>query len=147
MKAFSLALLLLLVAASTAAPQSGSDDTTQLGVTLDQRLTDAWQSGKWTTLEPLIAPDYQAITEDADWNLATLKTEFPKVRLRDFKIEKQTVRRLAYDLILVNDVFTMHETYNNQDISGRYSSSDIWVRRNNRHWLLLVEQEVRLRDK
>jgi hypothetical protein len=147
MKAISLTLFLLLVAASTAAPQSGTDDSAQLGATLDQSLTDAWQSGQWTTLEPLIAPDYQGITEDPNWNFATLKTEFPKIRLRDSKIEKQTVRRLAYDLILVNDVFTMHETYNNQDISGRYSSSDIWVRRNNRSWLLLVEQEVRLRDK
>jgi hypothetical protein len=37
----------------------------------------------------------------------------------------------------------MRETYAGQDISGRYWSSDVWVRRGGR-WLLLVEQELPL---
>ncbi len=38
----------------------------------------------------------------------------------------------------------MQETFDGEDISGRYCSN-VWVLRKGR-WLLLVEQEVRLRD-
>jgi hypothetical protein len=121
------------------------DDSAHLGAILDARLTTAYHSGDWAALEALVAPDYLGITEDFEWDFASLKREFPKIRLIDSKMERQRVKRLASDLILVNDVFTMHETFDGEDISGRYCTSNVWVHRNGR-WLLLVEQEVRLRD-
>jgi hypothetical protein len=72
-----------------------------------------------------------------------LQREFPKIHLSEFHLERQRVKPLSPDLILVNDTFTMRETYAGQDISGRYWSSDVWVRRGGR-WLLLVEQELPL---
>lgn len=127
-----------------ASQQTVSDDSTELGSTLDRRLTDAYHRRDWVTLQSLVAPDYAGITEDFEWDFASLQREFHKIRLVDSKIERQRIKRLAPDLILVNDIFTMHETFDGEDISGRYNSSDVWVRRNG-HWLLLIEQEVRLR--
>jgi hypothetical protein len=39
----------------------------------------------------------------------------------------------------------MQETFDGEDISGRYCASNVWVLRKGR-WLLLVDQEVRVRD-
>jgi hypothetical protein len=132
-------------ATSAASASTATDDTAQLAATLDQRLTDAYHIRDWSKLQSLLAPDYSAISEAAEWDLATLQREFPKIHLIDFKIEQRHIRRLSPDLLLINEVAFMHETYENDDTSGRYSNSDIWVRRNGR-WLLLLEQEVRLRD-
>jgi hypothetical protein len=124
---------------------SMDDDVTEVGVNLDKQLAEAYHQGNWAQLERLVAPDYSGITEDFEWDFASLKREFPKIRLSEWRIERQRIKRLASDLILVNNIFWMQETFDGQDISGRYCSSNVWVRRNER-WLLLVEQEVRLRD-
>jgi Domain of unknown function (DUF4440) len=125
--------------------QPASGDFTETGMALNGRLTDAYRRGDWAALQALVAPDYSGITEDFEWDFASLKREFPKIRLIDSKVERQRVKLLSPDLILVNEVFTMSETFDGEDISGRYCSSNVWVRRNGR-WLLLVEQEVRLHE-
>ena len=56
-----------------------------------------------------------------------MQREFPKIQLSDLYVERQNVRRLAPNLILINDVLTMHETHAGQNVSGRYWSGDIWV--------------------
>jgi hypothetical protein len=92
----------------------------------------------------MVAPDYYGTGDDFEWDSTALQREFPKIQLSDLHVERQHVKRLAPDLILINDVLTMRETYAGQNISGRYWSNDIWVRRDGR-WFLLVEQEFPLR--
>ena len=143
----TMAVLLLGSAIMFAGSQSSnprSAENSAEGAALDRQLTEAYLRQDWAALEKIVAPDYSGFTLDEQWNLSTLKREFPKVHLVDLMVERQQVKRLRPDLILVSDVFTMHETYSGQDISGRYWSSDIWVRRNGK-WLLLVEQEVPLK--
>jgi hypothetical protein len=79
------------------------DDSTRVGTALSTRLTDAYRQKDWAKLEALVAPDYSGITEDFEWNFASLKREFPKIQLTGTKIERQRVKRLAPDLILVNE--------------------------------------------
>lgn len=137
--------LYLSTPAPGAASGQASEDSSQIGAALNARLDDAYRQKDWAKLEELVAPDYLGITEDFEWSFADLKREFPKIRLTGSKIERQIVKRLTPDLILVNEVFWMQETFDGADISGRYSTSNIWVRRGER-WLLLVEQEVRVHD-
>ena len=92
----------------------------------------------------MVAPDYYGTGEGLEWDFAALQREFPKIQLSDLYVEPQNVRRLAPNPILINDDLTMHETHAGQNVSGRYCSGDIWVRRAGR-WFLLVEQEVPLK--
>jgi hypothetical protein len=69
--------------------------------------------------------------------------EFPKIRLSDLQVERRHVKWLTPDLLQINSVQTMQEVYDGHDISGRYWTSDIWVRRDGK-WLLFVEQEILL---
>jgi hypothetical protein len=126
----------------SSSPQS--TDSAAEGAALDQQLTEVYLRQDRVALEKIVAPDYSGFTADEQWDFSALKREFPKIHLADMHVERQQVKRLGPDLILVNDVLTMHETYAGQDISGRYWTSDIWVRRNGK-WLLLVEQEVPLK--
>jgi len=152
--ALLLGVLILLVGckqrerAGSAAPNlagaSDEDSIVAEAAALDRRLTQIDLSRDWPALEAIVAPDYYGTGEGFEWDFAALQREFPKIQLSDLHVERQNVKRLAPDLILVNDVLTMRETYGGQNISGRYWSGDIWVRRNGR-WLLLVEQEVPLR--
>ncbi|MBZ5656699.1 MAG: nuclear transport factor 2 family protein [Acidobacteriia bacterium] len=126
------------------APSPQSADSSAEGAALDDQLTEVYLRQDWAALEKIVAPDYSGFAADEQWDFSALKREFPKIHLVDLHVERQQVKRLSHDLILVSDVLTMHETYAGQDISGRYWSSDIWVRRNGK-WLLLVEQEVPLK--
>lgn len=126
----------------SSSPQSA--DSSAEAAALDHQLTEAYLRQDWAALEKIVAPDYSGFTADEQWDFSALKREFPKIHLADLNVERQQVKRLGPDLILASDVLTMHETYAGQDISGRYWTSDIWVRRNGK-WLLLVEQEVPLR--
>jgi Domain of unknown function (DUF4440) len=140
----NVAVLLLGSAIMFGGSQSSSPrsaDSSAEGAALDRQLTEAYLRQDWTALEKIVAPDYSGLTLEDQWGFPALKREFPKVHLVDLHVERQQIKRLSPDLILVSDVFTMHETYAGQDISGRYWSSDIWVRRSGK-WLLLVEQEV-----
>ncbi|HTV58791.1 MAG TPA: nuclear transport factor 2 family protein [Verrucomicrobiae bacterium] len=119
-------------------------DSTVEGAELDRRLTDTYLRHDSTALADLVAPDYYGTGEGFEWDFAALQREFPKIHLSELHLERQRVKRLAPHLVLVNDFVTMREIYGDQDISGRYWSSDIWVQRNGR-WLLLVEQEVPLK--
>lgn len=125
-------------------PASANTDVSAKGAELDRRLTEAYLRKDWTALEKFIAPDYAGFTPDEHWDFAGLKREFAKILMTDFHVERQQVRGISPDMILVNDVLTMKESYAGQDISGRYWTSDVWVRRNGK-WLLLVEQEVPLK--
>jgi hypothetical protein len=143
----TIAILLLGAAIMLAGSQSSSGqstDSSKEGAALDRQLTEVYLRQDWTALEKIVAPDYSGFAADEQWDFAALKREFPKIHLIDLHVERQQVKRLGPDLILVSDVFSMHETYAGQDISGRYWSSDIWVRRHGK-WRLLVEQEVPLK--
>ena len=54
------------------------------------------------------------------------------------------MKQLSPGVLLVSNVATVRETYNGQDISGRYLSSVVSVLRDGK-WLLLVEQEIPLK--
>ncbi len=123
---------------------ASSDDVIAEGATLDRRLTDIYLHRDWPALAAIVAPDYYGTGEGFEWDFAALQREFPKIQLSELHVERQHVKRLAPDLIVVNDILTMRETYGNQNISGRYWSGDIWVKRDGR-WLLLVEQEIPLK--
>jgi hypothetical protein len=99
---------------------------------LDRALTGAYLQRDWRALSGLVAPEYYGAGQGFEWDFAALQREFPKIHLSEFHLERQRVKPLSPDLILVNDTFTMRETYAGQDISGRYWSSDVWVRRGGR---------------
>jgi hypothetical protein len=134
----------VMVFAGTRSSSRQSADSAGEGALLDRQLTDVYLRQSWEALEKMVAPDYAGFAGDEQWDFSALKREFPKIHLTDLHIEHQQVKRLSRDMILVTDVLTMHETYAGQDISGRYWTSDVWVRRNGK-WLLLVEQEVPLK--
>jgi hypothetical protein len=134
--------VILFAASQRSDPQSA--DASSEGAVLDHQLTEVYLRQDWAALEKMTAPDYSGFALDEQWDFAALKREFPKIHLQDFHVESQQIKSLSPDLVLVSDVLMMHETYAGQDISGRYWSSDIWVRRNGK-WLLLVEQEVPLK--
>jgi ketosteroid isomerase-like protein len=48
-------------------------------------------------------------------------------------------------LVLLNQDAVLEETYDGEDISGRYRVTTVWARRDGR-WRLLFEQEVPLSD-
>jgi len=125
-------------------PDASSADVTSLGAALDQQLSDVYLRQDWAALEKFVAPDYAAFAPDIQWDLAALKREFPKIHLRGYHVERQQIKRISGDAILIVDIGTMQESYDGQDISGRYWTSDVWVRRDGK-WLLLVEQEVPLK--
>lgn len=56
-----------------------------------------------------------------------------------------TVKALAPGLVLLNQDAVLEETYDGEDISGRYRVTTVWARRDGR-WRLLFEQEVPLSD-
>jgi len=147
-KWFSLlwAFLLISVCGCTRehAALSNQDSINAQGAVLDKKLTDAYLHRDWATLSSFIAPDYYASGGGFEWNRTDLEREFPKIHLQDFHVERQRVKQLAPDALLVTDVATVHETYAGQDISGRLMSSDVWVQRDGK-WFLLVEQEVPLK--
>jgi hypothetical protein len=137
-----LGAMILLVASQRSDSQPA--DAASEGAALDHQLSEAYLRQDWAALEKMVAPDYAGLALDEQWDFAALKREFPKIHALEYKVERQQVKRLSPDLMLVSDVFTMRETYDGQDISGHYWSSDVWVRRKGK-WLLLVEQEVPLK--
>lgn len=126
------------------ASRVANDDVTAEGAALDRRLTDVYLHRDWPGLAAMVAPDYYGAGDGFEWDFTALQREFPKIQLLELQVERQHVKRLAADVILVNDIFVMRESYENQNISGRYWSGDIWVKRDGR-WLLLVEQEIPLK--
>jgi hypothetical protein len=114
-------------------------------LSLDHRYAEAWRQGDWATVESLVAPDYSAIGADFSWNLKTLREEFPRVKLLEYRNEPATLKAVGPDAVLLGYVTTMRETADGKDISGKYWYSQVWVRRVG-GWRLLVEQEVPLRE-
>lgn len=95
-----------------------SADSSAEGAALDHQLTEVYLRQDWAALEKIVAPDYSGFAADEQWDFSALKREFPKIHLKDLHVERQQVKRLSPDLILVSDVLTMHETYAGQNISG-----------------------------
>jgi len=123
---------------------SSQDAVNAQGAALDAKLSDAYMHGDWSAFSAFVAPDYTASGDGFEWNRADLEREFPKIQLLEFRVERQRVKQLSPGVLLVSDIATMRETYDKQDISGRYVSSDVWVNRDGKWWLL-VEQETRLK--
>lgn len=117
-----------------------AESVESIGAALDSKLTDAYMRKDWPALAAIVAPDYYASGDGFEWDYAALQREFPKIQLVDFHVEHRRVKQLAPGVILVSDVAMVRETYGAQDISGRYWSSDVWVKREGQ-WRLLVEQE------
>jgi ketosteroid isomerase-like protein len=124
----------------TAEAQSGSESVVAEVLARDHEYAEAWRRGDWPAIEAMIAPDYY-VFDGAGGGIARLREEFPKIKLLEYKSEQPHVQILAPDLVLVNYVMQMRETYDGKDMSGRYWYSQIWIRREGR-WLLLVEQEL-----
>jgi hypothetical protein len=110
---------------------------------LEDQLTEVYRGRDAQALASLVAPEYYGNAGDFEWDHAALMREFPKIRLSDLQVERRHVKWLTTDLLQINSVQTMQEVYDGQDISGRYWTSDIWVRRDGK-WLLFVEQEIPL---
>jgi hypothetical protein len=110
---------------------------------LSDELTRIYKSGDWPALASLVAPDYLGTAPGVEWDVARLKEEFPKVRLVDCRTDAVTVKALAPGLVLLNQDAFLKESYDGQDISGRYRFTTIWTRREGR-WQLLFEEEVPL---
>jgi hypothetical protein len=113
-------------------------------LSLDDQLSDIYKRGDWSALRGLVAPDYLGswgnfLTAD----LSRLQREFPKVRLKSFHRELAVVKSLSPGVVLLNENGRMEETYDGQDVSGRYRFTTVWVHRQGR-WRLLFEQEVPL---
>ena len=120
--------------------QSGSELVAAEVLARAHEYDEAWLRGDWPAAEAMLAADYY-VFDGVEGDLARLRQEFPKIKTLEYKQEQPHVKILAADLILVNHVMQMRETYDGKDISGRYWYSQIWVRREGR-WLLLVEQEL-----
>ena len=73
--------------------------------------------------------------------LRQAKSGFPKAKLFEYHSETPHMKQLSSDLVLINYLGRIRETYTGQNISGHYWYSDVVVRRGGR-WLLLGEQEV-----
>jgi len=131
--------VLLTVSGCKSNAVESSEDIVARGAELDRALNDAYLQRDWRALSSMVAPDYYGVTREIEWDYAKLEREFSKIHLTEFHLEKQHVKRLGPDQIMVNDIFTMRETYGGQDTSVRGVSSLIWIRRGGR-WLLLVEQ-------
>jgi hypothetical protein len=100
--------------------------------------------GDWPALAKVLAPDYRGTAPgEAEWTLATYKAELPKIHPIEWHREGSSFKCLAPGVILQNEDGVLRETYADQDISGRYRFTTIWVRRGGR-WRLLFEQEVPL---
>jgi mannose-6-phosphate isomerase-like protein (cupin superfamily)/ketosteroid isomerase-like protein len=137
-------------ATATRSPQSaGQSDTNSLAaeiIAAEDRYSQAYIHHDWAGASALLAPDYYGNAEGFEGDRTKLEQEFRKIRLLEYNVVSTPhLKLLAPDIVLYNDVVTMRETYGDRDISGRYWHGDIWVRRDGR-WLLLVEQEVWLRE-
>ncbi len=110
---------------------------------LSDRLTAIYRRGDWPALAALLASDYLGTTPGAQWDGEVLEREFAKIRMTDYQRENFLVKQLAPDLVLLNEDATLKETYDGEDISGRYRMTTIWINRAN-EWRLLFEQEVPL---
>jgi hypothetical protein len=128
------------------ASQSDANSVAAQIIAAEDRYTQAYLRRDWEAASALLAPDYYANAEGFEGDRTKLEREFPKIHLLHYEVVSTPhLKLLAPDLVLYNDVATMRETYGERDISGRYWHGDIWVRRNDR-WVLLVEQEVWLRE-
>jgi hypothetical protein len=107
------------------------------------RLTQIYEARDLGALIALVAPDYLGSAPGFEWDLAKLKEEFPKIHLHEFHGETPTLKQLAPNLVLLNQDASIRESYDGQDISGRYRMTTIWVHRGG-HWCLLFEQEIPL---
>ena len=131
---------------STSAHQPVTESPAAAVIAAEKLYAEAYLHRDWKAAAVLLAPDYYVNAEGVEGDFAKLKEEFPKIQLFDYQVlSEPRVKSLAPDLALYNDTETMRETYAGRDISGHYWHGDIWVRRNGR-WLLLVEQEGRLRE-
>ncbi|HVN78254.1 MAG TPA: nuclear transport factor 2 family protein, partial [Terriglobia bacterium] len=112
---------------------------------LSDQLVGIYKSGDWRALLSLLDPGYLGTAPGIQWNLAALQREFPKIRLSEYHREAFIVKKLAPGMVLLNEDGTLRETYDGQDISGRYRFTTIWVKRAG-SWRLLFEQEVPLAE-
>jgi mannose-6-phosphate isomerase-like protein (cupin superfamily) len=129
-------------------PAAHSDANSVSGqvIAAEDRYTQAYLHRDWAAASALLAPDYYGNAEGFEGDRSRLEQEFPKIHLLQYEVVSTPhLKLLAPDVVLYNDVAAMRETYGDHDISGRYWHGDIWVRRDGR-WVLLVEQEVWLRE-
>jgi Domain of unknown function (DUF4440) len=119
------------------------DSARVVGLALSDQLSDVYKCGDWPRLATMLAPDYLGAAPGLSWNLDSLQAAFPKIHFIAWRRDAATVKELSPGTLLVNDDGQLTESYDGQDISGRYRLTDVWVRRGGR-WLLLFEQEVPL---
>ncbi len=124
----------------SAGGQTGTESVVAEVLARAHEYDEAWLRGDWPAVKAMLAPDYYVFDGD-EGDVARLQEEFPKIKTLEYKQEQPHVKILAVDLVLVNHVMQMRETYDGKDMSGRYWYSQIWARRDGR-WLLLVEQEL-----
>jgi hypothetical protein len=91
----------------------------------------------------MLAPGYLGTAPGLSWNLDSLRAAFPRIHFITWRRDQATVKELSPGTLLVNDDGWLTESYDGQDISGRYRLTEVWVRRDGR-WLLLFEQEMPL---
>ena len=99
--------------------RASDDDSGAIeGAVLDSQLTEICLHRDWPALEVIVAPDYYGTGEGFEWDFAALRREFPKIQLSNLRVERQHVKRLAPDLILVNNISTIRETFGGRTSPG-----------------------------
>jgi len=142
-RGFRRGLLVLWVAAAGCRQHPSAHNDEDEVLRRDHAYKEAFQRSDWPAVQKLVAPEYLGLVPEARWDVTQLAREFPKIKLRGYRDETPTLKRLGPEEMLVSQVSALDETYDGRDISGRYWVSCVWVRRAGR-WLLLVEQEVPL---
>ena len=113
------------------------------GLALSDQLSTIYKHGDWSALADLLAPEYLGTAPEGQWDMKALQREFPKIHFTGIHRDHFVVKELAPDVLLLNEDATLQETYDGQDISGRYRFTTIWTRQAER-WRLLFEQEMPL---
>ena len=130
------------VPSSQAAPRDTAQDSATV-LALDRKYWEAEKSKDWSWVSAAVAPSYYGVGSDFEIDRAGLERDFPKVKLMEYELQPARIRFVRPDLAVVSYVGRMKESFDGEDISGRYWYSTTWTLVNN-EWKLLVEQEIRL---
>ena len=109
-----------------AAEGASPDSLRTLALALSDELSTAYRHGDWPALAALLAPDYLGTVPGERADRAQLKLQFPKTHLIDVRRGDYVVKLLAQGVLLLNEDVILQETYEGQDISGRYRMTTIW---------------------
>jgi hypothetical protein len=108
---------------------------------LSDKLSAAYRAQDLGGLRALMAPDYTGSAPGILLDFDGLIEEFPQIQMRDIQRDAFFVKHLSPGTVLLTEDVTLSETYRQEDISGKYRMTTVWVNRAGK-WQLLFEQEM-----